>query len=269
MSARAWEASAPCSLHLAGGWAAAVDRRASARVETLPEGLEIEWKERLLRARGAEPGEIGSAGALGFAVELLAACGRDAGLRVVLQCRVPDESGLAPQAALRVALRAALESAGLALAAQRPLPEAPERSAASRLGGVVGAVSGETHARLACDPARVEEALVLLESGRPATDLPGAPLPLPLGELLGARDWTGLGARIASCWPALPSELASLGHLANRLEGGAWLAAGSGGLLVAWLPAGGRAAFLSEARASGLRPVSCRLDLRGAAGPDG
>jgi hypothetical protein len=268
MSARAWEASAPCSLHLAGGWAAAVDRRASARVERLPEGLEIEWKERLLRARGAEPGEIGSAGALGFAVDLLAACGRDAGLRVVLQCRVPDESGLAPQAALRVALRAALESAGLALAAQRPLPEAPERSAASRLGGVVGAVSGETHARLACDPARVEEALVLLESGRPATDLPGAPLPLPLGELLGARDWTGLGARIASCWPALPSELASLGQLANRLEGGAWLAAGSGGLLVAWLPAGGRAAFLSEARVSGLRPVSCRLDLRGAAGPD-
>ena len=268
MSAMAWEASAPCSLQLARGWAVAVDRRASARVETLPDGVEIEWKERLLRARGSGLREIGSTGALDFAIQLLAGCGRDAGLRVVLQCRVPEESGLAPEAGLAVALQAALGSAGLAVASTAPETLVAERWAASRLGGVVGGLSSGAPVRLACDPARVEEALVLLESGRPAPALPETPLPLALGERLAAPDWTGLGAQIASCWPGLPAELGSLGQLAQRLGGGAWLAAGSGGLLVAWLPAGARAAFLSEARSAGLRPVSCRLDLQGrASGP--
>jgi hypothetical protein len=242
----------------------------SARVEMQPEGVEIEWRDRLLHARGSELGQFGAGGALGFAVALLAGCGRAAGLRVVLQCRVPDESGLAPEAALTVALRAALQSAGLAVAATGAGPETSvtERWAASRLGGVVAAPGGGAPARLSCDPARVEEALVLLESACPAPALPDAPLPLALGERLAAPDWSGLGAQIASCWPSLPPAFESIGRLAQRLDGGAWLAAGSGGLLVAWLPAGSRGAFVSEARAAGLRAVSCRLDLQGcASGP--
>lgn len=263
------EAAAPCSLQLAGGWAVALDRRVSARIQLLPEGFEIEWKERLLRARGAGLDRLEGASGLGFAVAVLAGCGLKSGARVALECRVPDESGLGPVETLGVALRGALEAAGAAVGpGWQRLP--PERSGASLLGGVVGVQGPGQPGRLACDPARVEEALVLVESGRPAPLAPVAPRPLALGERLLDRDWTGLGRLIATCWAPLPSELEPLGATARRLGGGAWLVADSGGLLAAWLPrGGGRAEYLAEARAAGLRAVACRLDLRGRASRGG
>lgn len=261
MSATWVEASAPCSLSLCGGWAVALDRRASARVERVAgTGLEVEWPERLLRVGGAE-GRAG--GGLGFALELLERHGAREGLRVTLRCRVPDESGLAPALALGEALSLALEESGFV--APAPTAAAQARAAACRFGGVAGGPSGALAARLACDPARVEEALTLIESGLAAPAGPAPPAPLELDRRLEAADWAGLGRDLASCWPAPPPAFRGLVDEAGRLGGGAWLAAGDGGLLVAWLPAGGRAALLARAREAGLRPVGARLDLLGRA----
>ncbi len=259
MNATWVEASAPCSLSLCGGWAVALDRRASARVERVEgSGLEVEWPERLLRAQGAE-GRSG--GGLGFALELLERHGAREGLRVTLRCRVPDESGLDPALALGEALSLTLEGSGFG--APAPTAAAPARAAACRFGGVAGGSSGTRAARLACDPARVEEALTLIESGLAAPGGPALPAPLELDRRLRAADWAGLGRDLASCWPAPPPALRALVAEAGRLGGGAWLAAGVGGLLVAWLPAGGRGELLARAREAGLRPVGARVDLLG------
>ena len=93
MSASWAEASAPCGLPLCGGWALALDRRASVRVERVPGSpLEVEWPERLLRVQGPE----GRGAGLAFALDLLESRGAREGFRVTLRSRVPEESGLAP-----------------------------------------------------------------------------------------------------------------------------------------------------------------------------
>ncbi len=210
MSASWAETSAPCGLPLCGGWAVALDRRASVRVERVPGSpLEVEWPERLLRVQGPD----GRGAGLAFALDLLERRGAREGFRVTLRSRVPEESGLAPGLALRAALGLALDGLGF----PGPAPSVPggAREAAIRLGGL-----SDSKARLACDPARVEEALALVESGLPVPAIAAEPAPLELAARLLRSEWAGLGAALAACWPAVPPPLQRLAASAAHLGAG-------------------------------------------------
>jgi D-glycero-alpha-D-manno-heptose-7-phosphate kinase len=192
------EATAPCRVDLAGGtldiWPiylfhpgaitvnVAIDRRAWCRVETGVAGVRVESKDTLQKAEGRDVAEVLGKGSQPLVAELLRALGVETGIRVVTQSKVPAGSGLGGSSALAVAVAAAV-----ARAIDRPLP-AEEllplvRDAECRCIGVPAGVQdhfaavhggvlalhleagGVRAERLATDPGRIEECLLLLDAG--------------------------------------------------------------------------------------------------------
>jgi len=198
MSRRAVVATAPTRIDLAGGtldiWPlylfhpgavtvnVAIDRRAWCRVETGEQGVFIESKDTLQKARGRDVHEILGEGALSLVAYILRALGIETGVRVSTQSRVPAGSGLGGSSALAVAVAAAaaravgrdLDSEGLwpivrdAEAQCIGVPTGIQDYLAAIHGGVLG-VRLEPGAvrvdRLSADPAAVEESLLLVDAG--------------------------------------------------------------------------------------------------------
>ncbi len=108
--ARVAEASAPCSVELAGGgldagatWASgletttvrvAIDRRAWSRVEIGGEGVQVESKDTLQKMSVGSVDEWIAGGRMVAVAHALRASGLETGVRVELQARVPEGSGL-------------------------------------------------------------------------------------------------------------------------------------------------------------------------------
>jgi D-glycero-alpha-D-manno-heptose-7-phosphate kinase len=198
VSRAVFEATAPCRVDLAGGtldiWPVylfhpgavtvnvAIDRRAWCRVELGGDGVEIESKDTLQKARGRDVSEILAAGRLSLAAHVLRALGVERGARVVTQSRVPAGSGLGGSSALAVAIAGAVSRAlGRELTHDEiwPLTRDAEARAIGVPTGVQdyhpalrgGALAVHLEAGsarvepLAADPARIEECLILVDGG--------------------------------------------------------------------------------------------------------
>jgi D-glycero-alpha-D-manno-heptose-7-phosphate kinase len=192
------EATAPCRVDLAGGtldiWPlylfhpgaitvnVAIDRRAFCRVETGGQGVRLESKDTLQKAEGRDVAEVLAKGSQPLVAEILRALGVETGIRVVTQSKVPAGSGLGGSSALAVAVAAAVARAvGRPLEAEELLPLV--RDAECRCigvpagvqdhfgafyGGVLAlhlAAGGVRLEKLATDPGRVEECLMLVDAG--------------------------------------------------------------------------------------------------------
>lgn len=321
------EASAPTRVDLAGGtldiWPlyllhpgaltvnAAVDRRAWCRVETGFKGLRIESRDTRATAEGADVDEVLARGSLNLVAEVLRALGIRSGLRVETLSRVPAGSGLGGSSALAVAVAAAAACAtGRNLPPESLCPlvrDAEARSIAVPTGvqdylaaihgGVLGvrldagAISVE---RLATDPGRVEESLLLVDAG--LTRFSGlnnwAVFKSRIDGDAGVRDaLAGIAgaatalreALVGGRYEEVPRHLAEEWDARKRLAPGVTTpeidavvaaaleaggaakvcGAGGGGIVAAWVDPDRRARVLERLREAGLRPFPCRLDLRG------
>ena len=290
------EASAPCRVELGGGAAGgvtvgvAIDRRAWCRVETGIEGVEVESKDTLRKARARSVAGIPPTGPLGLVARVLQALEIEDGVRVATQSRVPEGAGLGESAALAAAVAAAAARAcgrgiGAAeverVATLAAAPAFADAGLAVRGGTLVlGAGPGGTGLRsLAVDPGRVEESLLLVQCEAPLPALAGAQIATAASvaarvhEALAAgrfEDVVGLWLEEWAGREAAAPEAAR--RLASRVReaGGAVRACGGRGssVLAAWAPPGGRGpgpreALMGAARAGGWRLVPARVDLRG------
>jgi D-glycero-alpha-D-manno-heptose-7-phosphate kinase len=322
------EATAPTRIDLAGGtldiWPlylfhpgavtvnVAIDRRAWCRVETGIDGIQLESKDTLAKASGRSVSEVlGGGGALSLPAYILRALGIDSGLKVVTQSRVPAGSGLGGSSALAVAVvAAAARAVGRDLdpdhmwpvvrdaeAQNMGVPAGMQDHLAAIHGGVLGihldpgAVRAE---RLATDPARVEESLLLVDAG--VTRFSGINnwevfkgqidgdegVRRSLGEIVAAaralKD--ALAAhRYADVVPLMAAEWAArkrlapgvtspeIDRIAEAAQGAGGAAkvcgAGGGGMVAVWAPPGRREPVESAVKAAGFKPVPFRVDLRG------
>lgn len=325
MSGRRVEATAPARVALAGGaleglaararpagalaLQVAIDRRAWCSVETGLEGVELESKDEVRTARGRTLAELVASGPPSLAARALLALGVETGVRVATQAKLPASAGLGSEPALAVALVGALaEALGRVLA-----PEATASLARAALVGEAGPdaalhggvlclhLSGGASRveRLAVDPAKVEESLLLVDAGgAPSTagDRLAAEDDEPDG---GARVGDGLAAIARVAGQAREALLAGrfedlVGLLndeweARRSLGAGWTTpaiervagivreaggaasacgTGGGGIVAVWAPPGGRAAGRREAvsaalKGAGLRLFPARVDLLG------
>lgn len=337
MSLRTVEASAPCRVDLAGGgldvWplylfhpgavavSVAIDRRVSCRVELGIEGVEIESKDSLQKATGRDVSDIlrrdEPAGSdVLMAAHLLRALGVEASVRVVTHARVGAGSGLGGSSALAVAVAGAVAHAvGRTVDPERIWPLT--RDAEARVNGVPTGVQdyqpalrggalclrlepGEVGVeRLAVDPARIEESLILVDAGAapsPGMDAWGvlrgqiegdegvrkalstiARVAARLREALVAGSFDEVVDLMAEEWearkrlaPQVTTPAIDRIEETVRAAGGAARAcgAGGGGTVAVWAPPGVRGPGRREAvKASlanaGLRVVRARVDLRG------
>lgn len=303
MTPRAAEGTAPCRVDLAGGAPGAVtvtvaiDRRAWCRVETGVSGVLIESRDTLRKASGRSLAEVLERETLSPVARVLSAMGVEAGVRVVTQSRVPEGSGLGESAALGAAVAGAV-----ARVLERNLDReeiarvASEAETAGR-GGPPGTSEGHTAVRggalalhpeaggvrverLAVDPARIEESLLLVEGARSpgvgredaaaiqgvASRLRQALLGWRFEDVVGlwAEEWE---ARQGAGWPA--PESVRIAEVVRGAGGGTRLCgAGRGGILAVWAPPGARGpgrreAVVAAAKAAGLRLFPARVDLRG------
>jgi D-glycero-alpha-D-manno-heptose-7-phosphate kinase len=193
------EATAPTRVDLAGGtldiWPlglfhpgamtvnVAIDRRAWARVEVGGTGVVIESKDTPSRVEARDLSELLARPDPPLAAHVLAALGVGSGVRVSTRSRVPPGSGLGGSSAIAVAVAGAAERAlGLGLDREALLPlvrDAEVRALgvptglqdhAAALHGGVNAVrferGGTRVERLAADPGRIEEHLLLVDAGQ-------------------------------------------------------------------------------------------------------
>jgi D-glycero-alpha-D-manno-heptose-7-phosphate kinase len=294
----------------------AIDRRAWCRVETGVTGLRIESKDTLQKAEGKDVSEILGSGTLSLVAQILRALGVESGLRVTTQSKVPAGSGLGGSSALAVAVAGAVLRAtgrdfdhdGLwpivrdAEARCIEVPTGVQDYHAALRGGVqalhleAGAVRVE---RLPVDPARVEEALLLIDAG--ATRFSGinnwdvfkgqidgdptvrgslgaiAAVAARVREaLLGGR-FEEVADLIAEEWDArkrlapgvTTPEIDRIAEAARAGGGAAKVCgAGGGGVVAVWAPPGSRGPGRREAvekslTAAGFRVFPARVDLRG------
>jgi D-glycero-alpha-D-manno-heptose-7-phosphate kinase len=332
MTATVVEATAPARVDLAGGtldiWPlylfhpgavtvnVAIDRRAWCRVETGISGVRIESKDTLTRVEGRDVTEILAGGTLSLVACILGALGVESGIRVITQSKVPTGSGLGGSSALAVAVAAAVARA----VGKEPSPEALcalVRDAEARAigvptgvqdylaaihGGVLGihlepgAVRVE---RLAADPAKVEESLLLVDAGEtrfsginnwevfkaqvdgdarvgPAlADVARAAVGVR-AALVGHR-YGDVAACIAEEWEArkrlAPSVTTpAIDRIAAAAAGAGGAAkvcgAGGGGMVAVWATPGARGPGRREAvadalKAEAFRTIAFRVDLRG------
>jgi D-glycero-alpha-D-manno-heptose-7-phosphate kinase len=327
MTARTVEATAPTRIDLAGGtldiWPlylfhpgavtvnAAIDRRAWCRVETSHEGVRIESKDTLRKAEGRNVSEVLGGGELSLVAHILRALDIETGVKVVTQSRVPSGSGLGGSSALSVAVAAALCAAfdrkidpdelwpvvRDAEAQTIGVPTGVQDYLAAIHGGVLGIhlEPGELRVeKLATDPARVEESLILVDSG--VSHFSGLNnwevfkgqidgqenVRKCLGEIVAAA----IGARAAlvsgrydDVGAFMSAEMQSRVRLApgvsspeiDRIRDAAASAggaakvcgAGGGGMVSVWATPGKRAGVEAALQAAGFKPVAFRLDLRG------
>lgn len=301
MTPRAAEATAPCRVDLAGGVAGAptvtvaIDRRPWCRVETAGEGVVLESRDALRKASGSSLGELAGPGPLGPVARILRAVGVETGVHVVTQSRVPQGSGLGESAALGAAVAGAAARwlgrevgpdaiARLVFEAQPPGEvDAIREAHTAVLGGVLALQpeeGGLRAERLAVDPARVEESLLLVEGARPAAE--GRADPRVVRDVA-ARVRTALLAGrfedVVSLWAeewdsrrapgGPPAETERVAGIVRAAGGAARpCGAGEGALLAVWAPPGARGpgrreAVLQAAKAAGLRLFPARADLRG------
>lgn len=332
MKAGAAEATAPCRVDLVGGgldvWPVylfhpgavvvnvAVDRRAWCRVELGGEGVHLESKDSLRKATADRLDDLATDGILGLVAEVLRALGVKSAVRVVTQSRVPEGSGLGGSSAVAVAVAAAVSAVrGRAIDPDRMAPLLRDAHARC-LGRPLGSRDLHTALRggalalhlepgqvrvepLAADPARVEESLLLVDSGAPGPEGPndwdsvkgqveGNPaIREALATLAGiardthealvegrfedvvdlfAREWE---ARQQLAPGATTPEIDRVAEVA-RAAGGAAKPCGAGGgrVVAVWAPPGARGPGRREAVGSalteaGLRAFPARVDLRG------
>jgi D-glycero-alpha-D-manno-heptose-7-phosphate kinase len=326
------EATAPCRVDLAGGtldvWpvylfhpgavtvSVAVDRRAWCRAELGGEGVHVESKDTLQKASTATVEELPATGALSLVKEVLRALEVDSGVRVLTRSPVPEASGLGSAAALAVAVAAAVSAArgraidpdGLwpllrdAESRRRGEPTGARDYQPALRGGTValhlepGRLRAEA---VPVDPARVEESLLLLDSGAPEPSGPSDweavrarvdgddRVREALGELatLGRRtrealveghleDVVGLfaaewEARLRLAPRASTPEIDRVVEVARAVGAAAKpCGAGGGSVVAVWAPPGARGPGLREAAsealtAAGFRVFPARVDLRG------
>jgi D-glycero-alpha-D-manno-heptose-7-phosphate kinase len=332
MSARVVEATAPARVDLAGGtldiWPlylfhpgavtvnVAIDRRAHCRVATGVSGVRLESRDTLTRVEVADVDGARRDGGLPLLTAILEALGVERGVHVVTHSRVPAGSGLGGSSALAVAVAAAV-----ARATGRELPAdalwALVRDAEARSIGVptgvqdyVPALYGGVQAvrlrpggpraeGVRCDPARVEEALVLVNTGEARfsginnwevfkrhvdgdTEVREALAAIAraaagVAEALEAGRYEAVTELMAAEWEArqrlAPTvstpEIDRIVAVARAAGGAAKVCgAGGGGVVAVWaLPgargAGDRERVLASLRAAGLSPMPFRVDLRG------
>lgn len=332
MSRAVFEATAPCRVDLAGGtldiWPVylfhpgavtlnvAIDRRAWCRVELGGDGVEIESKDTLQKARGRDVSEVLAQGRLTLAAHVLRALGVETGARVVTQSRVPAGSGLGGSSALAVALAGAVSrAAGRELAPEEIWPLT--RDAEARAIGVPTGIQDYHPAlrggalalhlepgyvrveRLAADPARIEESLVLIDAG--ATRFSGinnwevfkgqidgearvrealaeiAGISLKAHERLVAGCFEDVVELVAEEWEArkrlasgvTTPEIDQIVEVVRAAGGAAKICgAGGGGVVAVWAPPGARGpgrkeAVLAALKQRGIRAFPARVDLRG------
>jgi D-glycero-alpha-D-manno-heptose-7-phosphate kinase len=326
------EATAPCRVDLAGGtidiWPlylfhpgaltvnVAIDRRAWCRVETGGTGVRVESKDTLQKAEGRDVAEVLAAGSQPLVAEILRALGVETGIRVVTQSKVPAGSGLGGSSALVVAVAAAVARAiGRPLPAEELLPlvrDAECRCIAVPAGvqDHFGAFYGGVNAlhlepghvrveRLAADPARIEECLLLVDGG--ATRFSGinnwdvfkgqidgetrvreslaeiAAVAARVRLALVEARFADVTALVREEWEArkrlapgvTTPEIDRIADVVTKSGGAAKVCgAGGGGIVAVWSPPGARgpgereavAAALKEA---GFRMFPARIDLRG------
>jgi hypothetical protein len=262
--------------------AVALDRRVFCRVEPRAEGLEIHSKDTGERFEADDAGEVADGPAARVARMLLAE-GVRAGIRVVTQVRVPEDAGLGASGALRVALSAALGRVGSEILSRAGLASQPgEREIAES--DRHAAVSGGVHAlwmrsgrrrveRVASDPARVEECLLLVDPGPQEAFLaPSVARPTAARqavEALAAGAYDDVAAILAEVhgarFDAAPPAVKALAVAVERAGGAAWP---SGRLVAVWAVPGARSpgpreAVASALKAAGVRSFPARVDVRG------
>jgi D-glycero-alpha-D-manno-heptose-7-phosphate kinase len=321
------EATAPTRIDLAGGtldiWPlylfhpgavtvnVAIDRRAWCRVETGVDGVQLESKDTLTKAAGRTVSDVLGAGSLSLPAYILRALGIESGLKVVTHSRVPAGSGLGGSSALAVAVvAAAARAAGRDLDSDRMWPVVRDAEAqnmgvpagmqdhlAAIHGGVLGIHldPGEVRAeRLATDPARVEESLILVDAG--VTRFSGinnwevfkgqidgdeavrrslreiAAAARAVKDALVAHRYAEVVPLIAAEWaarkrlaPGVTSpEIDRIAEAAQGAGGAAKVCgAGGGGMVAVWAPPGRRDPVESAVKTAGFRSVPFRVDLRG------
>ena len=327
MSARVVEATAPTRVDLAGGtldiWPlylfhrgavtvnVAIDRRAWASVEAGYTGLRIESKDTRQVTEGRDVDEVLATGVLSLVAYILRALGVETGVKVITHSRVPSGSGLGGSSALAVAIAAATAAATErklrsdrmwtvvrdAEAQAIAVPTGVQDYLAAIHGGVLAIhlEPGELRVeKLATDPARVEECLLLVDSGVShfsginnwevfKGQIEGNPA---VKEALGAIVIAAQGVRAALVEgryrdvPALiDAEWAARKRLAPgvatpeidriaeaaRSAGGAAkvCGAGGGGMVSVWAPPGRRDEVEAALTGIGFKPIVFRLDLRG------
>jgi D-glycero-alpha-D-manno-heptose-7-phosphate kinase len=326
------EATAPTRVDLAGGtldlWPlylfhpaavtvnAAIDRRAWCRVETGVSGVRIESKDTLLKAEGKDVASVVAQGKLSLAAHVLQAVGIETGVRVITQSKVPAGSGLGGSSALGVAIAAAAaramgrELTPTALCAlvrdaearTIAVPTGTQDYEAAIHGSVIAlhlAPGGTRVERLAVDPGRVEECLLLVNTGEPRfsginnwqvfkAQIDGearvrealaeiARLAVAVREALVAARYEDVVDLVAREWEArkrlaptvTTPEIDRVVEIARSAGGAAKVCgAGGGGVVAVWAVPGARARGTREAvvealQKAGLAPIQFRIDLRG------
>lgn len=321
------EATAPTRVDLAGGtldiWPlylfhphavtvnVAIDRRAWCRVEAGGSRVEIESKDTLVKVEGQDVSAVLERGDLVLVAYILRALGIESGVRVSTQSRVPPGSGLGGSSALAVAVAAAAARAvnrDLSADDLWPIVRDAEAQAigvptgiqdylAAIYGGVleVELLPGRIRTgRLATDPARVEESLLLVNAG--ATRFSGinnwevfrshvdgdeevrgclgqiAKVAGRLRDALRENRYEDVGFLMAEEWearkrlaPGVSSpEIDRIAEVARSHNGAAKACgAGGGGMVAIWTRPQDRGRLESALRAEGFHAVPFRLDLRG------
>jgi D-glycero-alpha-D-manno-heptose-7-phosphate kinase len=332
MSGRSAEASAPARIDLAGGtldiWPVylfhpgavtvnvAIDRRAWTRAETGKPGVRIESKDTLVKHEGRDVAEVLALPNPPLAAYVLRALGIETGIRVSTQSKVPAGSGLGGSSALAVTIAAASGQA-----TGRPLtPEALVALVRDAEAQAIGVPTGvqDYHAavqggvlavhlepggvralRLDADPAKLEEALLLVDAGE--TRFSGinnwevfksridgeervrvaldeiASVARRLMEALESHRYHDVASLVAEEWearkrlaPGVTSpSIDRIAEVARSAGGAAKVCgAGGGGMVAVWATPGSRAPGNREAvelalKEAGFRPLKFRVDLRG------
>jgi D-glycero-alpha-D-manno-heptose-7-phosphate kinase len=294
----------------------AIDRRAWCRVELGGDGVLIESRDTQQKARGRDVSDVIDQGTLTLAAHVLRALGVEKGARVVTQSRVPAGSGLGGSSALAVAIAGAVSRA---TGRDLPLDEIwpLTRDAEARTIGVPTGIQDYHPAlrggalalhlepgtvrveRLRADPARIEEALLLVDAG--ATRFSGINnWDVFKGQVDGEARVRESLARIAAAargiherllegrfedvvdlvaeeWEArkrlapgvTTPEIDRIAEVVRGAGGAAKVCgAGGGGVVLVWAPPGARGPGRREAvkaalAAAGLRVFPARVDLRG------
>jgi D-glycero-alpha-D-manno-heptose-7-phosphate kinase len=321
------EATAPTRIDLAGGtldiWPlylfhpgavtvnCAIDRRAWCRVETGFEGVRIESKDTLRKAEGKDMTEVLGAGELDLVAFILRALGIESGVKVTTQSKVPSGSGLGGSSALSVAVAGAAAAAtGRSLDSDTLWPVVRDAEAqaikvptgvqdylAAIHGGVLGIHLDPGALRvekLATDPAKVEESIMLVDSA--VAHFSGLnnwevfkgqierneTVTKNLAEIAAAaRDMRValVEQRYADVPAIMTREMAARKRLAPGVsspeiekiaeaaasEGGAAkvCGAGGGGMVLVWAVPGTKEKVAAAIRAAGFKIIAFRLDLRG------
>jgi D-glycero-alpha-D-manno-heptose-7-phosphate kinase len=327
VTVRTVEATAPTRIDLAGGtldiWPlylfhpgavtlnCAIDRRAWCRVETGQPGVRIESKDTLRKAEGKDVSEVLGGGELALVANILRALGIETGVKVVTQSRVPSGSGLGGSSALSVAVAAALCAAfdrtigpdelwpvvRDAEARTISVPTGVQDYLAAIHGGVLG-IHLEPGAlrveKLATDPARVEESLLLVDSGvshfsglnnwevfkgqidgqenvrKCLAEIVAAAKGAREALLAGRYEDVGrfmadeMQARVRLAPGVSSPEIDKIARAAASAGGAAKVCgAGGGGMVSVWAVPSKRPAVEAALSEAGFKPVPFRLDLRG------